>query len=188
MFQIFIIAQILVTLYYGYVLNIISPDKSLFIPRFTLWYLLTCGFLYLSEYLFRNHKFTPVFIISLIIALGSGFISQITNFLALTRTVTAIPFFVLGYYSEEIHAIEYAKKYKKIMFVLVPIITIWFLCNQNFFLFKDTYLKYSYFVYRTPMECFLKRCLLYLLFLIYSVFILNIIPEKKTFLANLGNK
>ncbi len=188
MLKIFIIAQILITLFYGYVLKIISPEKSLFIPRFTLWYLLTCSFLYLLEYVFKKFKFKPVFIISLIIALIAGFIKPVTNTLSLTRTITAIPFFALGYYSEETNILEKINNHKKIILALVIIISIWFLFNQGFFLFKDTYLKYNYFSYRTPLECFFKRCLLYVFFFIYSAFIINIMPKKKTLLANLGNK
>jgi fucose 4-O-acetylase-like acetyltransferase len=96
--------------------------------------------------------------------------------------------FILGYYDNQYNFVEKAKKYKNIAFILVGIITIWFIFNQGFFLFKDTYLKYNYYSYRTPLECFLKRCLLYVIFLIYSVFIINIIPKKKTFLVNLGSK
>lgn len=188
MLIIYIIAQVLITLYYGYVLKIINPSKSLLSPRFTLWYLLTCAFLYLSEYILRKHKFKSVFIISLILALIVGFIKPITNILSLTRTITAIPFFVLGYYSEEINILDKIKKHKKIIFALIIIISGWFLFNQGFFLFKDTYLKYNYFSYRTPLECFFKRCLLYVFFFIYSALIINIAPSKKTFLASLGNK
>lgn len=188
MLKIYIIAQILVTIYYGYVLQIISPSKSLLTPRFTLWYLLSCTFLYLSEYIIKNYKFRNVFIISLLIALGSGFISQVTDSLSLTRTIATMPFFIVGYYSEDINILEFASKYKRIIFILISLITIWFIFHQNFFLFKDTYLKYNYFTYRNPMECFLKRTLLYVFFFIFSLFILNIIPKKKIFLANLGNK
>lgn len=188
MLIIFIIAQVLITLYYGLVLKTISPFKSIITPRFTLWYLLTCAWLYLLEYVFRKFKFKYVFIISLLFAILSGFISVITNTLSLTRTVTAIPFFVLGYYQKDIKLFDKVKKYKNVFFILTLIITVWFLFNQDFFLFKDTYLKYSYFVYDTPLECFLKRCLLYVIFFIFSGFILNIMPRKKTFLASLGNK
>lgn len=188
MLIIFVIAQILITLYYGYILKIISPNKSILIPRFTLWYLLTCFWLYLSEYLFKKFKFKYVFIFSLIFAILSGFISTITNNLSLSRTITLIPFFILGYYQEDIKLFLKIKKHKKVIYILTMIISIWFLFNQDFFLFKDTYLKYSYFVYNTPIECFLKRCILYLLIFIFSSFILLIIPKKKTVLANLGNK
>lgn len=188
MLIIFIIAQVLITLYYGLVLKTISPFKSIITPRFTLWYLLTCAWLYLLEYVFRKFKFKCAFIISLLFAILSGFIRIITNALSLTRTVTAIAFFVLGYYQEDIKLFDKVKKYKNVFSILTLIITVWFLFNQDFFLFKDTYLKYNYFEYATPIECFLKRYLLYVIFFIFSGFILNIMPRKKTILASLGNK
>ncbi len=188
MFIIFAIAQVLATLYYAFVLNIMSPFKSIITPRFTLWYLLTCAILYLSEYVFRKFKFKYVFIISLLFGLLSGFLSVITNVLSLQRTITLFVFFVLGYYASDIKLFEKIKKNKNIFLVLSIIITIWFLFNQDFFLFKDTYLKYNYFTYANPTECFLKRCLIYFFSFVFSGFILNIIPKKKTILANIGNK
>ena len=62
MFIIFIIAQTIITLYYTYVLGIVSPDKNPLIPRYTLWFLLTCGSLYLLEYLIRKFNFKTIFI------------------------------------------------------------------------------------------------------------------------------
>lgn len=188
MLIIFMVAQVLITLYFGLVLKTISPFKSIITPRFTLWYLLTCAWLYLSEYILRKARFKYAFIFSLIFALLSGFISIITNALSLTRTICTIPFFVLGYYAEDIKIFEKIKKRKNIIFALTAIITIWFLFNQNFFLLKDTYLKYSYFVYNTPVECFLKRCLIYVFSFIFGSFVLLVMTKKKTLLANLGVK
>ena len=188
MLIIYIVLQILITIYYTYVLHIINPTKSILIPRFTLWYLLTCVYLYLAEYLFRNYKFKPVFITSLILALLIGFVKPINDTLSFTRTITGLPFFILGYYSEEINILKLTKKYKSIILTLTIIITIWFLFNRNFFLFKDTYLKYNYFSYRTPGECFIKRCLIYIVVFVYSSFILNVVPKGKNFLTYLGSR
>jgi fucose 4-O-acetylase-like acetyltransferase len=187
-FKIFIIAQVLITIYYGFFLHIINPFKNILTPRFTLWYLLTCAFLYLSEYILRKVEFKKIFIISLFLALFSGFIPQITNFLSLTRTIAVLPFFILGYYSSTNNYLTFINKHKKIITFLVCISVIWFLFNQNFFLFKDTYLKYNYYAYRSPIVCFYKRCIIYVLFFIFTSFMLNIMPNKKTILSNLGTQ
>lgn len=187
MFKIYAIMQLLVTFYYTYIIKIIIPGKSLLIPRFTLWYLLTCALLYLSEYIFRKHNFKYVFLNSMILALGTGFFSFVTNFFSLTRTIATLPFFIIGYYSDQIDIIKLSNKYRNIILIAVFVITIWFLFNQDFFLFKDTYFKYSYYVYRNPLECFIKRILLYVLSFLFSAFILNVMTRKKTFLSNLGS-
>ena len=70
MISIFFIAQVFITLYYGYILKIIAPTKSLLIPRYTLWYLLTIATLYLCESIFKKYKFKFIFIVSMIIALS----------------------------------------------------------------------------------------------------------------------
>lgn len=188
MLIIYIIAQVLITLYYAYILKIIPTDKSILIPRFTLWYLLTCFWLYLSEYLFRKFKFKYVFITSILITLFIGFISIISDTLSLSRSITALPFFILGYYQKDIKLFDKIEKSKNIIYILTIIITIWFFFNQDYFLFKDTYFKYNYFTYGTPLDCFIKRCILLIFVFIFSSFILLIIPKKKTVLANLGNK
>ena len=188
MFIIFLIMQIITTIYYGFVLKIISFDKSFLIPRFTLWYLLTCSYYYLSDYLLRKIKFKHIFIISIIFAIFGGFIPIFTNILSISRTINFFPFYVLGFYESEINLESKIKSYKKIFIGLGIIITIFFLFNQNFFLSKDTYLKYTYYSYATPLVCFYKRLILYILFFVYSAFVYCIIPNRKTIFSKIGNK
>ncbi len=100
-----------------------------------------------SKYSFLScFGFKKSFIISLIISLGSGFISFITNNLSLTRTLCLLPFFILGYYADEIKLFDFIKKYKNIIFICTTILLIWFLFNKDFFLAKDMYFKYNYFM------------------------------------------
>lgn len=188
MFIIFIFTQTIITLYYTYVLGIISFDKNPLIPRYTLWFLLTCGFLYLSEYLIKKMNFKPIFITSLIIALISGFFSEINNFLSLSRTITSFPMFILGYKASEINLKAYINKYRKPAFILTIIITILFLFNMDFFLFKDIYLKYSYYIYDNPLEGFIKRLLIYLISAVFTISFLNIISKNKTLFTTLGTQ
>ncbi len=188
MFTIFIIAQTIITLYYTYVLGIVSPDKNPLIPRYTLWFLLTCGSLYLLEYLIRKFNFKTIFILSLIVALISGFFSEINNFLSISRTITSLPMFILGYKANEINLKDYINKYRKLIFILTIIITIVFLFNMDFFLFKDIYLKYSYYIYNNPLEGFIKRILIYLVSAVFTISFLNIISKNKTIFTKLGSQ
>ncbi len=79
MFIIYAFAQIIITLYYAYYLKIITPDKSIYIPRFTLWYLLTTAELYLVEYILRRNSYKKMILLSILIALFSGFLPFVTN-------------------------------------------------------------------------------------------------------------
>ena len=186
MFIIYAFAQIIVSLYYAYCLKIISPSKSIFIPRFTLWYLLTSAELYLVEYILKRNSYKKMLLLSIIIALFSGFLPFVTNTFSITRTLAFLPFFVVGYYQEDIKLFGKIKKYKKVSIALVLGITIWFLFHQHFFSFKDTYMKYNYYAYATPIICFLKRILLYIFSIIYSTFLFNIMPHKKLFFTKIG--
>lgn len=185
----YLILQTAITLYYAFVLKIIDFDWAfLFTPRYTLWYLLTCTFLYLSEYLIKRFEFKKLFIISLIVALGCGFIPFINDFLSLSRTITAFPMFLLGYKASEIDLITLIKKYQKPALIYSALIIIIFLFYQDFFTFKDTYLKYSYFIYDDPFTGFIRRLILYGLFIIFSVAFLNIVTKNKTIFATLGSQ
>ena len=186
MFIIYAIFQVIISLYYAYCLKIIRPSKSILIPRFTLWYLLTSAELYLVEYILRKNSYKKMILLSILIALFSGFIPFVTNTLSITRTLAFLPFFVIGYYQEDIKLFDRVKKHKKMSIVLVLVITVWFLFHQHFFLFKDTYMKYNYYAYSTPIICFLKRILLYIFSIIYSVFLFNMMPHKKLFFAKIG--
>lgn len=186
MFLIFIVAQILVTLFFKYVLGILDSDASLLEPRYTLWYLITCSFMYLSEYLFRNKDFKFMFIISLIIGIFVGFVSFINDTLSISRTICFLPFFILGYYSDEIKLEERIRNKSTIISLITLGITIWFLINPDYFFFKDTYLKYSFYTYDEPINAFVRRIILYGIFFIFSMFILLVIPKNKTFLAYFG--
>ncbi len=188
MFIIFVIAQTLITTYYKYGLKIIDKDTSVFIPRFTLWYLESVGWLYLTEYIIRKFDFKKVFIVSMLIAILSGFLTDFSKYFSIMRTATSLPFFVLGYYSEEMKFIELSKKYKYVLFALVIGITIWFIFNQGFFLFKDVYLKYNYYKYDTTLECFIRRSLIYLISFVFCGFILTVTSKEKNLFSHLGNK
>lgn len=186
MFIIYAFAQIIISLYYAYCLKIISPSKSIFIPRFTLWYLLTSAELYLVEYILRRNDHKKMILFSILIALFSGFLPFVTNTLSITRTLSFLPFFVIGYYQEDIKLFDRVKKYKKLSTFLAIVVTIWFLFHRHFFSFKDTYMKYNYYAYSTPIICFLKRILLYIFSIIYSAFLFNIMPRKKLIFTKIG--
>jgi fucose 4-O-acetylase-like acetyltransferase len=188
MFKMFIIMQILTTIYYVYVLNIISLEKGIFVPRYTLWYLLTCTYFYLIDYILLKSKFKYSFTISIILGLFGGFLPFINNTLSISRTLGFLPFYVLGFYESELDIEKKVITNKKYFIIAGILITIIFIFNQNFFLAKDMYLKYNYYAYSTPFVCFLKRFLLYVIFFIYSGFIYSIFPTYKTIFLKLGDK
>ena len=185
----YIIFQTLITLYYAFGLKIIDFDWTfLFTPRYSLWYLLTCTFLYLSEYLIKRFNFKKLFIISLILALGCGFIPFINDFLSLSRTITAFPMFLLGYKASEIDLNAVINKYKRPALVCSGLLIIVFFFNNDLFTFKDIYLKYSYYIDNNPFAGFIKRILLYGLYIIFSLAFLNLVTKKKTILTTLGSQ
>lgn len=186
--SIYLIFNTLTTLFYYFVLKTITIHDFFIHPRYTLWYLLTCFWLYLSEYGLIKINYKKAFFFSILITLFIGFVPFITDFLSLARTINFYPFFILGYYHKEFHIEDILSRYKYIIIFSALICILWFLFHQDYFYYSDTYMKYNYYTYSTPFLCFKKRCLLIPINIILSAFLLNIIPKSKNFLSNFGNK
>ena len=188
MLMYFLVSDILISLYYGYVLGIIDPTNNLLAPRYTLWYLLTCFWLHLFEYIIRNLKPKKALIISIAIALLCGFIPFIGEDLSTSRTLTLLPFYILGYYNKEFNIKEIATKYKNIFYVLTAIILLFYLTNQSVIIFKDVYMKYSYYEYESILNNFITRIILIPVNCLFCVSVANLITKNKCILTSLGNK
>lgn len=80
----------------------------LFDPEWTLWFLLTLAWWRAATPLLRKlpHRLP----IAVAVSLGAGFLPELTSILALNRTITLLPFFVLGL-SIKPHHLELIKKH-----------------------------------------------------------------------------
>jgi len=166
-------------------------NLNLFIPTFQNWYILALFFWRLLLPYFRFFKLQHGLAIALLLGLGAGFIKQFDSFLALHRMLFFLPFYVAGYYMNDLYAILKKLKKFKIWFVLYLILSsalIYYFCTLD--------VEYSELMVYTsaPMfggyledfNKFIYRCIFVLNSIPAGIGILLLIPEKKIFLTKAG--
>ena len=188
MLMYFLISDFIISIYYGCVLDIMDPTDNLLAPRYTLWYLLTCFWLNLSEYIIKKIKPKKAVVISLIIAALCGFIPFVGEDLSISRTLTLLPFYVIGYYNKELKIKELITKYKYIFYILTMGILVFYLLNQDIIRFKDVYMKYSYYEYENILDNFITRIILIPINFIFCITVANLMTKSKSIFSNIGNK
>lgn len=185
----YIIWDILITLYYYFNLHIISFDKSIILPRYTLWFLITLITYQLMEFVMDKVSWKKMIPISIVVGVISGFIPSIGLELSLARSCTFFPFYAIGYYSKDLDIIKLKsnKRWKYIM-VISALILLYFLLNNNS-LFSLKLLKgaYSYSdISGNNIMLAYKRLLSYGVAAIISVGFLYLVPNKESILTRLG--
>lgn len=99
----YLVFQFLYTIFYGILCRQWSLD-SLLVPEGIMWYLLSLVFWRAGVFFFSDYiKLYPakVMLISFLLSLAIGFI-PVNDVLSLQRTFSFLPFFILGYYSNDI--------------------------------------------------------------------------------------
>lgn len=106
-----------ITLYWVKIFCGKSPDFDLLSELEIPWFMLSCAsFLLIARFLKNNTASKMIVTISLALSCIIGYWEEIGDFLCLSRTITFLPFFLLGYYLD-ISAIEKAVTSKKILSV-----------------------------------------------------------------------
>ena len=156
--------------------------KYLTTPNWILWYLLSLAFWRLMVYLTPNswlrHSKT-VLIVSLYISLGAGYF-PIGYMFAIHRTLSFLPFFVLGYYSSELNFCSYIKR--------IPLIVAFGTLLACFVIVSSSINGVFSFVYHCPYKDWdvnfvqikalfpIIRCAYVLLTIILCVMVMRITP------------
>lgn len=188
MLMYFLVSDMIINIYYGCVLDIIDPTDNLLAPRYTIWYLLTCTWLHLLEYIIKKIKPKTMLIISIMIAILCGFIPFVGEDLSISRTLTLLPFFVIGYYNKELKVVEFITKFKYLFYILTLIILVYYLLNQDIIRFKDVYMKYSYYEYESILNNFITRIILIPINFIFCITVANLMTKSKCILSHIGDK
>ena len=150
-------------------------------PYYTLWYLLTVATYYCCIPLFqiRNRKQAIIaFALSFLAALLIGLDDTVGSYLSLSRTVTFLPFFLLGLYRHVLFDEPTAEKLKSKGILIVAIIAIiglemaiWFSdVHPSVLRFDDEYTDISVLPIRFIAE---------LLGLLWTFVLFRLVPTKK---------
>ena len=185
----YIFWDVLITLYYYYSLHIISFDKSIILPRYTLWFLITLITYQLMEYVMDKVPGKIMIPLSILIGVGSGFIPSLGLELSLARSCTFFPFYAIGYYAKDVDLIKLkSNKRWKYIFITSAFILLFLLLNNNSF-FSLKLLKGAYSYSDITGNDFIlayKRLLSYGVASIMSIGFLYLVPNKESIFTKLG--
>ena len=162
-------------------------DINIFEPRHAYWYLFSlCTWKILINYV-KKLKFSMVLLILLSLYIGT--ISSINRNFSLSRTIAFFPFFMLGYYTDK----EIIEKIRKIDKKIIIFILIFMACTL--FMTKDVFtfglLKNAESYHTSDVSNtrgILVRVLQFVFAIGISGCIINLIPDKKNWLSDIGKK
>lgn len=189
MLKIYLVWQIIVTIYYSFVLNIMNFSFNVLYPRYTYWFLVTMITYLILEYLFDRISYKVMIPLSFIISLFIGFIPFIGEWASLARTFTFLPFYVIGFYAKDLKLIEklQSDNFKKTFIVFSVLILILSFVYDDILPFRLLRGKYSYYeITGDLLSVFLKRIIFYIFSIIVSITFFKIIFKKETIFTKIG--
>lgn len=162
---------------------------SLFNPGWTLWYLISLFVWRVSiKYLV---KVRYILLISIITSLLISIIPNSNSLGFILRTVTFLPFFLIGYFTKEKN-ISYIKTINNgFSFIILGIFGVLSYCiaSNNIVNHKFFYNSQSYYdTGLTTLDGVMFRILLYTSSFVLGVCIINITPKVKIFFTNIGKE
>lgn len=189
MVKIYLIWQIVITIYYSFVLHTMNFSFNILYPRYTYWFLVTMITYLILEYAFEKANYKIMIPLSFVISLAIGFIPFIGEYASLARTFTFLPFYVIGFYAKDLKLVDKlrSENFRKTFIIVSVIILILLLLNDDIMPYRLLRGKYSYYeVTGSLSSVFLKRILFYIFSLIVSIAFFKIVPSGETLFTKLG--
>lgn len=184
----YVIFQLIYSFYYMKVFS--DPiEFSLFEPRYALWFLLSMLLWKVMLSIFGNHK--GMIVVSIVLSLFVGYISEINEWLSLSRTFFFFPFFLIGYYVNR----ETFEKLKnkcnvRIAFIgsLLLIVFVYYFGDvrwREWFFGRVPYEEIYYNIFDTAV---ISRLVVYLLMIVSVYLFLTLVPIKQRWYTVIGEK
>lgn len=194
-FLVYVIMQSGIFLMKLLVMRVENPRFNFFTAAGTPWYLMAMMLWLGIMYLLKDIKREYLLILTILIALIAGYDTNVRYFLCLSRVIVFFPFFILGYYAEEIDITKILEnKYLKIFSII-------FLCCIALLILAKGDFIYQFRGYlnaRNPYVeinvlhlefAWIYRLLIYGLMLIMSLAVLYITPKFKIpFITKIGSR
>ncbi|PHV71712.1 hypothetical protein CS063_03895 [Sporanaerobium hydrogeniformans] len=175
-----------------YVLVFIATGKFMLLiiyPGWTLWYLISLFFWRMSlKYLVKIPHIVPI---SIVCGLLIGLMPRGGVILSLSRTITFMPFFLIGYYTKEEMLLKVSKIEKTLAIcgILLGIRVASFVVKTGLINYEFFYNSHSYLESGLSMqEGFLSRGALYVGATLLSICVLSLIPRRRTFFTRIGEQ
>ncbi|MDF2612723.1 MAG: hypothetical protein K0S71_509 [Clostridia bacterium] len=158
-------------------------------PGWTLWYLISLFFWRVTlKYVIRIKYIIPL---SIVCGLLIGAMPRGGIVLSLSRTISFLPFFLIGYYTNEANLIKVSKISKRLSLagISAAVLLAFYLGKHNLIDYNFLYHSQSYgFSGLSNNEGILFRAAIYIGSTILSICVLNLIPRKKVFFTSVGEK
>ena len=166
-----------------------GANLKLLTPPFALWFLFVLFFYrFFLKYMVKFSWLLPV---SIMLYLLAGQVEEFGNFMSLGRGLSYFPFFLLGYYcSKERLAWLQGLRKKPLLLVLLGAVLVGIT-----FLLMHSDVKVGWYLLKQSVDNFpnmmwwedtLMRILIFFVASGWNIFMVNIIPSKKSFISYIG--
>lgn len=184
----YILFQIIYTLYYQNVFKDEMVEFTLLTPRWALWYLLSLFSWNIMLLLFDNKK-TGVFF-AILLSLLVGYLSEVNEFLALSRTFFFFPFFLTGYFLTNKHFEWFKTKLNgRVSLLTLGILfaVVYFYGNIEWREWLYGRVGYEDIMSGPTTFAFLNRLFIYIMMSLATYCFLSIVPKRKMGITSLGS-
>ena len=166
-----------------------GANLKLLTPPFALWFLFVLFFYrFFLKYMVKFNWLLPV---SIMLYLLAGQVEEFGNFMSLGRALSYFPFFLLGYYcsKERLTWFQGLRK-KPLLLILLGIVLVGIT-----FLLMHSDVKVGWYLLKQSVDNFpnmlwwedtLMRILIFFVASGWIIFMVNIIPSKKSFISYIG--
>ncbi len=157
-------------------------------PPFALWFLFVLFFYrFFLKYMVKFEWLLPL---SIFLFLLAGQIEEFGNFMALGRAFSYFPFFLLGYYcsKERLAAVQKLREKPALLALLgvvlvaISVLLCKFGPNVGWYLLKESVHNFDMLWW----EDTLLRIMIFFLASAWIIFMVNVIPSKKSFISYIG--
>lgn len=165
--------------------------KNILTPYWIMWFMLSLFFWRITVILLKKIQLKRkyIIIISFVIGIISGFLN-VHEFLAIERTFTFLPLFLLGYYTdkETIKNIKEIDKFNimKLLLLLFVLVTMFmFVSNTNFNWFQGNspYKNLG----SMGLQAVYFKISVYTINILFGIVVMSIIPDRKIIISKLGS-
>lgn len=157
-------------------------------PYFTLWFMLSlfCWRLIIDKIV----KLKGIVLISYITAILAGYITAIGAFGAIGRTITYLPFFILGYTFNKDRFLQCTgrKTVKTAAYIILAIVLIFLYFGSDYIDFDVLIMKYSYVKSGSLQWGWLYRTIIYMFSTFFIYLIAAVIPRNSHWFTYIGQR
>lgn len=184
----YVIFQLLYSLYYR---NIFGDGVEIefFEPRYALWFLLSMVMWKIMLWVFGGHK--GMILVSVVVSLLVGYISEVNDWLSLSRTFFFFPFFLIGYYLNRENFAKLKNKWNiRIASILASGLVLFVYLYgdvrwKEWFLGRVPYEDISYGILESGV---FSRLFIYVLMMVSTYIFLTLVPKGKRWYTDIGGK